>query len=145
MLFIPQSENDKQRAHEYVNYCFERGSPVNITRYSPRRTNRQNRYMHCIIGIVAVATGHTLEEVKQNIFKLLVNRDIFFLGEDKFGPKLRSSKDISTALMSTAISRYRFFCQTELGIYIGDIEDDLFMTYCEQQIEKDKDFLYDIQ
>lgn len=141
MLFIPESKQDRERAHEYVDYCFDKGFPVNVTKYSPKRTKRQNRYIHCMLGIVAVETGHTIEEVKVNVWKAMVCPDIFYLGEDKLGKHFRSSKELTTSEMSVAISRWRFFCQTEIGIYIGDINDELFMTYCEQQIEKDKDFI----
>lgn len=93
------------------------------------RTTRQNSYLHLILGAVAVETGNPLDYVKQEYFKTLVNPALFIREvEDTFLHKtrvqLRSSRELTTEEMSTAIDRFKKWA-AENGIYLpepGDAE-----------------------
>lgn len=92
-----------------------------------KRTLNQNRYLHLIIGVVAMETGNQLEYTKQEYFKRLVNPALFVVEkEDRFLGKvqvLRSSKELTIQEMSTAIDRFRHWA-AENGIYIPEIGDE---------------------
>ena len=70
-----------------------------------------------ILGYFACETGNTLEWVKQQYYKKLVNPSIFirerddkYLGRIKI---LRSSADLDSAEMSTSITRFRNWASAE--------------------------------
>ena len=92
------------------------------------RTKRQNSYLHLILGAVAVETGNTLDYVKQEYFKALVNPALFVRQiEDTFLHQqrnmLRSSRDLSTEEMSMAIDRFKKWA-AENGIYLPEPGDE---------------------
>ena len=91
------------------------------------RTLGQNRYLHLVIGVVAMETGNTIAYTKEKYFKRLVNPDLFVVEkEDRFLGKvqlLRSSKDLTIPEMSTAIDKFRQWA-AENGIYIPDAADE---------------------
>ena len=92
------------------------------------RTKRQNSYLHLILGAVAVETGNTLDYVKQEYFKCLVNPALFVRQiEDTFLHQqrsiLRSSRDLSTEEMSMAIDRFKKWA-AENGIYLPEPGDE---------------------
>ena len=68
-----QAEQFKSRSALLV----KNGKIVELTEKKPIRTDRQNRYLHLILGYFASETGNTLEYVKQKYFKILCNKDIF--------------------------------------------------------------------
>ena len=77
--------------------------------------------------------------VKTEIFKRRVNPDIFLTEKDDptLGriTSLRSSRDLNTEEMSTAIDRYMKFC-SELGIYIPSPEDEELIEQAEYEIAR---------
>ena len=90
------------------------------------RSLGQNRYLHLIIGAVAIETGVTLEYCKAEYYKKLANRAIFLtFRDDKFAGRvevLRSSRDLTTEEMSESIDRFKRWA-AEQGIYIPEPED----------------------
>lgn len=91
-----------------------------LTEKKPKRGLSQNRYLHTILGFFACETGNTLEWVKQQYFKKLVNPAMFIREkEDKYLGTikvLRSSADLDTAEMTTAIERFRNWASAEAYI-----------------------------
>lgn len=90
------------------------------------RSLGQNRYLHLIIGAVAMETGVTLEYCKANYYKKLANHAIYLTTrDDRFAGRvevLRSSRDLTTEEMSESIDRFKRWA-AEQGIYIPEPED----------------------
>lgn len=103
------------------------------------RTLSQNRYLHLIISWFAVETGYTLEDVKREYFKKLCNPEIF-LKEQKgiLGEiiSIRSSADLDSKEMTTAIERFRNWSAKEAGIYLPDANEDEWLKQIEIEISK---------
>lgn len=116
-----------------------------LTEKKPKRSLSQNRYLHTILGFFACETGNTLEWVKQQYFKKLVNPAIFIREkEDKYLGKvkvLRSSADLDTAEMTTAIERFRNFASAECGIYLPEPNEEHLLQMMELEIERYKNYL----
>ena len=102
-----QKEQFKARSAKLA----ESGKVVELTEKKPKRSLQSNKYLHVILGYFACETGNTLEWVKQQYYKKLVNPSIFirerddkYLGRIKI---LRISADLDSAEMSTSITRFR--------------------------------------
>ena len=120
-------------------------SIVELTEKKPRRSDQQNKYLHVILGYFAVETGNTLEWVKQQYFKKLVNGGIFIKEqEDKYLGKikiLRSSADLDSAEMTTAIDRFRNWASAEAGVYLPSANEDELLSLMEVEIARYKQYL----
>lgn len=106
-------------------HLLERGSVIELTEKT-MRTPSQNRYLHLIIGVLAMETGNTLEYAKDMYFKRIANRDLFvYEREDRLAGRvevLRSSRDLSVEQMSLAIDRFKTWASQQ-GIYLPNPED----------------------
>ena len=82
--------------------------------------------------------------MKCDLFKRKINPEIFIRErENKRGEKvkyLRSSADLSTAEMTTAIERFRNYSASVAGLYIPSPNENQFLQYVEQEIEKYKEY-----
>jgi hypothetical protein len=123
----------------------KRGGIVELTEKKARRSGQQNRYLHVCLGYFACETGNTLEYVKQKYFKTLCNPDIFiremddkYLGHIKI---LRSSSDLDTAEMATAIERFRNWCAGEAGIYIPSADEERLIQLMEIEVDRAREFV----
>ena len=123
----------------------ESGKIVELTEKKPVRTDSQNRYLHIALGYFACETGNTLEWVKQQYFKKLVNPDIFirektdkYLGRIKV---LRNSADLDTAEMTTAIERWRNWASTEAGVYIPSPDEGNLIQLAQMEIDRARNYI----
>lgn len=122
----------------------KKGGIVELTEKKQQRTSAQNRYLHSILAYFGLEVGETAEYVKKNYFKILCNKDLFIREvDDKYLGKikvLRSSADLDTAEMTTAIERYRNWCASE-GVYIPSAEEHLLVQQMEIEISRNRMYL----
>ena len=139
--------NDLQRGQFNVRAAklLKKGCIVELKECKPVRSTAQNSYLHVILGYFASQTGGTLEYVKENYYKKLVNPDIFiretddkYLGHIKV---LRSSASLTTDEMSLSIERFRNWAAEEAGIYIPSAEEGRLVQLMEIEIEKYKEYI----
>lgn len=123
----------------------ESGKIVELTEKKPKRSLPQNKYLHVILAYFGTQTGNTLEWVKQQYYKKLVNPDLFIREkEDKYLGRikvLRSSADLDTAEMSLSIERFRNWAAQEAGIYIPSADEAILIQQMEISIEHNKEYL----
>ena len=109
-----------------VDNLLERGAVVELTEKTIR-TRGQNNYLHLLIGVVAMATGNTLEDAKRWYFKEICNPDLFHRQHfDKLGnciDSIRSTADLTKEEMSMAIDRFKRW-GNENGIYMPNPGDE---------------------
>lgn len=143
MLYNLQDELSRKRFASKVRTLWEKGTIVELTD-KHRRSLRQNAYLHCCIGAVALETGNSLEVIKQEIYKRRVNPDLFV--EEKDDPVLgritvlRSSRDLDKEEMSLSIDRFRRFAE-ENGIYIPEPGDEELLAQLEYEIDKARKYM----
>lgn len=105
----------------------------------------QNAYLHLILGWFAIETGNRLEFVKQEYFKRHINPDLFVTEkDDEYLGKvqvLRSSRDLDSAEMTTAIDRFRAWSSQEAGIYLPSPDEQAFLQEVEKEMYRNKEFL----
>ena len=136
-----QAEQFKSRSALLV----KNGKIVELTEKKPKRSLQSNKYLHVILGYFACETGNTLEWVKQQYYKKLVNPSIFirekdekYLGRIKI---LRSSADLDSAEFALTIDRFRNWASAQCGIYLPSPDEDRLIQLMEIEIERNKEFV----
>lgn len=125
MQYDLSNQLDRERLKARLTTLLKKGSVIDLTE-KVFRSPRQNRYLHLLLGVVAMETGNTLEDVKREYFKGIVNKDIFVSYKvDNRGNTIatyRSTADLSEEQMSVAIDRFKRW-GAENGIYLPNPED----------------------
>jgi hypothetical protein len=123
----------------------KKGAIVELIEKKPVRTSSQNRYLHSLLGYLAVKMGCTLEWVKREYYKTLVNPSLYFREkEDAFRGTvsyLRSSSDLTTEEMTTSIERLRNWASEEAGIYLPSADEYRLIQLMEIEIERNKQYI----
>ena len=145
MIFNLNNEYEIPKFKEYVNKLCEQKAIVEVKKKLPNRSTQQNRYFYLILSWFACETGYSVDEIKVDIFKRICNKEIFErYRENKHGEKikyLRSSSDLDTLEMTTAIDRFRNYASAQAGIYLPSPNESQLLTYIEQEIERNKEFI----
>jgi hypothetical protein len=145
MIYNLSNDFDKQRFKVRCNALYKQGGVVDLTAKKEQRTIPQNRYLHLILGWFAIETGNTLGFVKQEYFKRYINPDLFVVEiDDKHLGKvsvLRSSRDLNTAEMTTAIERFRNWSSAEAGVYLPSPDEQAFLQSIEIEMLRQKEYL----
>lgn len=139
MIFNASNEFDIQRAKERLGYLIDKKKTFEITEKKPKRTYSQNNYIHLLFAWFALEYGETPEYVKQEIFKKLVNPQIFLTeyANYKTGEvreAWRSTADLNTKEMTTAIDNFRDYASKEAGIYLPTPDDLISLNEIERQV-----------
>lgn len=145
MIYDTSNPLDKANFLLRAKKLAESGKVIDLTEKKPRRSLPQNKYLHVILAYFGTQTGNTLEWVKQQYYKKLVNPDLFIREkEDKYLGRikvLRSSADLDTAEMSLSIERFRNWAAQEAGIYIPSADEAILIQQMEIEIERNKDYI----
>lgn len=144
MIYNPQNPLEAKQAVDKLKYFISKGKKFELKAKHPKRSISQNSYLHLILTWFALETGYTMEEVKQEIFKKIVNSTLFYEGE--FEGKIkglkverwRSSSNLDSKEMTLAIDRFRNFSSIELGIYLPEPTDLIELEQMEIEISKHK-------
>ncbi len=130
---------DYLAALDYISRMKEQGFDVELKKYSPNRSVRQNAYLHLLLAYFAHCYGCTLIEAKEIYFKRYACGDIFEVYvSDKAGRPVtyyRSTADLDTNEMSSAIANFRAYAHMN-GIELPDANDTMAQRVCEREIEK---------
>lgn len=136
---------DRARVQKRFTALLASGRVIEVTEFKPKRTNPQNRYLHLILGEFAMQVGHSVEFVKKEYFKRLCNADLFVsrivdknAGEVEV---LRSSKDLNSAEMTTAIDRFRNWASIEGGVDLPAPNEEEWLRAIEQEINRQRQWL----
>ena len=145
MIYDTSNPLDKANFLLRAKKLVERGKIVELTEKKPRRSLPQNKYLHVLLAYFGTQTGNTLEWVKHQYYKKLVNPDLFIREkEDKYLVKikvLRSSADLDTSEFSLSIERFRNWASQEAGVYLPSADEYIIIQQMEIEIERNKEFL----
>ncbi len=146
MKYNLQKNIDIQRLKTMADKLIELGSFVELKKINPKRSNQQSRYLHLILSYFATEYGESTEYIKQELFKKVVNKEIFKTeyankktGEVRMDWK--SSAILDTGELTTAIDRFRNYASKEAGIYLPEPNEHEFLKHCEIEIDRNKLYL----
>ena len=143
MLYDLSSDFQRKAFQARVDNLMEKNAVVEMTEKAFRSPN-QNRYLHLLIGVVAIETGNTLEDAKKWYFKETCNSDLFHVQHrDKMGnyiDHIRSTAELTKEEMSTAIDRFKRW-GAENGIYMPNPDDASLLKAIEIEMGRMKSYL----
>lgn len=121
----------------------DKGAVVELREMTGRSVG-QNRYLHLVIGAVAMEVGVPLQYCKDTYYKRLVNPDLFcVVRQDKYCGEvtvLRSSRELTVEEMTESITRFKRWA-AEQGIYIPEPEDAERLKDIELEMGRMKSYL----
>lgn len=145
MLYNLNNEHEVPKFKDKVDKLLAEHATVEIKKVYPKRSLAQNNYLHLLLGYFGSEYGLSIEEVKLDIFKRLCNPELFKRSHNnKRGARvefLRSTAELSTAEMTTAIERFRNWSSAVAGIYLPSANEQEFLIHIRQVIEENKDFI----
>ena len=143
MVYDLSSDFQRKAFLARVDNLMEKGAVVELTE-KVFRSPIQNRYLHLLIGVVAIETGNTLEDAKKWYFKETCNSDLFHVQHrDKMGnyiDHIRSTAELTKEEMSMAIDRFKRW-GAENGIYMPNPEDIHLLKQIEIEMGRMKSYL----
>lgn len=146
MVYDLSTDIDRIRFQRRVETLLEKRVVVDLSEKKPKRTIPQNAYLHLLIGEFAMRTGNTMDWVKVEYFKRHCNAELFVrLKQDRLTKRevevLRSSRDLDTGEMTTAIDRFKIWASAECGIDLPDAEDKEWLGYIEREMQHNREWL----
>ncbi|WP_312312197.1 recombination protein NinB [Empedobacter brevis] len=141
MIYNTSNLVERQKAITRIKKLLDNKAVIEIIEKKPTRTIKQNRYLHLILGFFASETGYTLEEVKQEIFKKIVNPALFYegeIGELVSIQRWRSTADLDTFEMTQAIEKFRDYSSAEAGIYLPSPDEKDFLMQIEIELKNNQ-------
>ena len=144
MLYDLKNPLDRERFKRRCNALFKKQGIVELSEKTIR-SNQSNRYLHLILGYLAMETGNTLEYVKEVFYKRTANKDIFvrikddeLLGQTEY---LRSSASLLQEEFSTSIDRLRDWSSQVAGIYLPSPNEEQFLASIEVEMSRYKQWI----
>lgn len=146
MIYDLNTDIDRIRYEKRVKSLLGRRTVVELSERKPKRTTPQNAYLHLLLGEFAMQTGNTLDWVKSEYFKRHCNAELFVVRKrDELTHRevevLRSSRDLNTGEMTTAIDRFKHWAAAECGIDLPDAEDREWLGYIEREMQHNREWL----
>lgn len=141
MIYNLQNEIDRQRVRTRFEFLLENRKTIELKEKKPKRSINQNSYLHLILSWFSWEYGETLDYVKQEIFKKIVNKEIFKTEYANFRTgevrtAWRSSAELDTREMTIAIDRFRDYASREAGIYLPEPRDLALIEQIERELSQ---------
>ena len=136
----------REQARERLEALLGKGHGIiELSEVKPRRSIKQNKYLHLLLGFFASEYGETIDYVKEQYFKLAANRSIFVRErDDKLAGRvsyLRSTRNLDKGEMQIAIERFRNWSSINAGIYLPSADEHRLLELAEIEISRNKNFL----
>lgn len=141
MIYQTENALQRHRAIDKFKKLLEKKATIEIIEKKPKRTYKQNRYLHLILGFFSLETGYTLEETKQEIFKKIVNPALFYegeIGELVTIQRWRSTASLDNLEMTQAIEKFRDYSSSEAGIYLPSPDEKDFLLQIEIELKNNQ-------
>ena len=141
MIYDSNIETDVLRAKQRMDYLIDKQKQFSLTEKRKRRSISQNSYLHLILTWFAYEYGETLDYVKVYFFKNICNKELFLTEytNKKTGEirkAWRSSADLNTKQMTTAIDNFRDYSSKEACIYLPEPNDLAMINNLEIELSK---------
>jgi hypothetical protein len=141
-----EKEFDVKKGRTRLEYLISKKAKADLTEKFPARTLNQNAYEHVLFDLFGIEFGYSRKDVKQNIFKKIVNDEMFRTAfVDKQTGEVfedwRSTADLTTKENTLAIERFRNY-SAQNGLYLQTSQEYLDNKfYIDREIERNKEYL----
>ena len=139
MLYDLKNPLDRERFKRRCNALFKKQGIVDLSE-KVKRSSQQNRYLHLLLGYLAMETGNSLDYAKEVFYKRTANKEIFvrekeddLIGKTEY---LRSSADLTQEEFSVSIDRLRDWSSQVAGIYLPSPNEEEFLASIEYEMSR---------
>lgn len=135
--YKPNDPRDYLSALDFIEKAKEQQFDIELKKYYPKRSNKQNAYLHFICAYFAHQYGVTEYEAKQVFLKEYACPDIFKVEKEIKGQKIvyyRSTAELNTAEMASVIRNFIDYSSMH-GIMLPEPNDDLAIRCAEREME----------
>lgn len=145
MLYDLSNILDRERYKRRTAELYEKKAIVEVKEKTSRSTS-QNRYLHLLLGYLAIETGNTLEYVKEQFYKRAANPELYLMTkEDKLLGEVaawtRSSADLTKEEMTVSITRLRDWASQVAGIYLPSADEQGFLQMIELEMSRQQRYI----
>lgn len=144
MLYDLKNPLDRERFKRRCNALFKKQGIVDLSEKTAR-SNQSNRYLHLLLGYLAIETGNDMDYVKEVFYKRKACKEIFLrtkddelLGKVEY---LRSSATLSQEEFSMSIDRLRDWSSQVAGIYLPSPNEEQFLASIEIEMSRYKQWI----
>lgn len=144
MLYDLRNPLDRERFKRRCNALYQKQGIVDLSEKT-QRSMQQNKFLHLLLGYLAMETGNTLDYVKEVFYKRTANKELFLrekkdeiLGKVEY---LRSSADLSKEEMTLSIDRFRDWSSQTAGVYLPAANEQEFLASIEYELSKYKQWI----
>jgi len=136
MKYDLSNEFQKEQAITYFNFLLSAKKSIELKKITCKRTLRQNRYLHLILSWFAIEYGDTLEYVKLEIYKKIVNKEYFkseFVNKKTGEIRVEwlSINNFDEYETAKQITNFRNYSSREAGIYLPSANEYDFLKHIE--------------
>ena len=139
MLYDLKNPLDRERFKRRCNALFKKQGIVDLSE-KVKRSNQSNKFLHLLLGYLAMETGNSLDYAKEIFYKRAANKEIFvrekeddLIGKTEY---LRSSADLTQEEFSTSIDRLRDWSSQVAGIYLPSPNEEEFLASIEYEMSR---------
>ena len=139
MLYDLKNPLDRERFKRRCNALFQKQGIVELSE-RVKRSNQSNRYLHLLLGYLAMETGNSLDYAKEIFYKRAANAEIFvrekedeLLGKTEY---LRSSAELTQEEFSLSVDRLRDWSSQTAGIYLPSPNEEQFLESIEYEMSR---------
>ena len=146
MIYDLSINNEKQQAINKFKNLLDKGKKIDLKTKNNKKSISHNAYAHLLFSWFALEYGETMSYVKQEIFKKIVNPEIFKtdyvnVKTGEVREEWRSFAELDSLETSLSIDRFRDYSSREAGIYLPDPNDMVFINEIEKQVENNKQYI----
>jgi len=147
MIFDTSNEEQGQKFKERANFLYEKGAKIEILDKSSKRTYSQNNYLHLILGWFALEYGDTIDYIKQEFFKKIVNENVFkyeFINykTGEVREAWKSTAKLTKTELTEAIERFRNYSAKNMNLYLPEPKDIAHLDEIKNEMEKHANKIY---
>ena len=139
MLYDLKNPLDRERFKRRCNALFKKQGIVELSE-RVKRSNQSNRYLHLLLGYLAMETGNSLDYAKEIFYKRAANAEIFvrekeddLIGKTEY---LRSSAELTQEEFSLSVDRFRDWSSQVAGIYLPSPNEEQFLESIEYEMSR---------
>jgi hypothetical protein len=132
--------SNQAEAGKALNYLLElsqKGAMAEVKKVSPKRSLKQNNYLHLLLGAYGIFAGYTIEEAKK-LYKEM-NYEVYAYSK-KGHLFWRSSTELTTEEMAKTIDKFRQIAADQ-GCDLPLATDQNWLREIENEIERSKYYL----
>lgn len=145
MIYDTNIPLKKDMARNRFNYLIKKKARIEIIEKRAGRSLAQNRYLHLLLGKVALHTGYTMDFVKREFYKKIANKPIFIVDiEGVLGivEDVKSTRSLTTEEMTISIERFRNWSAENLELYLPEPKDLVYLDEINNELEQYQSKLY---